>query len=138
MKINGFPVVDATKKLKIKITNRDISKAHSKDASACAAAKAVKRQCRVTDARVHIARTYLKINDKYVRYYTSPALRTEIIAFDKGGRFASGEYLLASIRPSHRQGVKQGNSAKKKTNKPTRKRSKPHIVSDVRHFGANR
>lgn len=135
MKINGLIVKDADKNLNITISPTDVKKGVNKNPSSCAAALALKRKLHCTDARVHIGRTYVKFKDHWVRYHTPRSLRSEIIAFDRGGSFDPGEYVLLKIQPSHKLGKRQG------SDKPTKhriKRAKPHHVSGIRPSGANR
>lgn len=139
MKINGIEVVDARKKVKIEITPSDIKKGSTKDAAACAAALSCMRQLSATEARVHLGRTYVKQDKKWVRYNTGYALRSEIVAFDRGGAFEPGIYVLSPIQPSRRDsGKRQGTAGSGKRTKPLKKRSTPHIVTGVRQHGANR
>jgi hypothetical protein len=140
MKINGIPVVDATKKVVIQISPKDIAKGDTKDPGACAAAQACMRQLGADMARVHIGRTYLKIGNKWTRFHTSKPLRTEIIAFDRGGKFAPGEYVLGPCQPSKRAtGKRQGSRPKPRVDPKSPKRRRTyHTVANVRAHGANR
>jgi len=150
--INGKPVVFATKKLKLHISADDAKKGANKDPGGCAAARALKRLKDVVAARVHIRRTYvLGKDDKWRRYITPDPLRNEIISFDRGGGFTPGDYELRPLSPSamavkhHGAASKdpdRGNYLSSQQNKTPRKliitRSRPHRVTGVRHFGANR
>src|ERR1700688_196644 len=101
MKIKGLPVRDATKKIKLVISPSDAKFGSSKEPGMCAAAKACLRQVpHCSEARVHIARTYLKIGDHWLRFQTAEALRDQIITFDKGGKFDPGEYYLNPLPKS--------------------------------------
>lgn len=135
MKINGQTVLDATKKVKIHITAGDVKKGSTKDPGACAAALACMRELNATQARVHVGRTYLKINDKWVRYHTPAALRTEIVAFDRGGKFEPGEYTLSPMVPSLKLGQRRNPGPKLKKGKKPRAR---HVTVGIRSHGANR
>jgi hypothetical protein len=139
MKIAGTKVVDANKKINLRITKRDCSTGSLKDPSACAAAKALCRLSDVKECRVHIARVYIKTKDKWVRYATPPSLRSEIIAFDRGGTFAPGDYPLAPVQPTVRLGAKPRKrydySKGPRHGKPQGKRSKPHVVKGIRSHG---
>ena len=138
MRINGVPVIDSPKRLVITITPKDVSKGDTKNPSTCAAAQACLRQTECSEARVHLGRTYLKMDRKWVRFHTPQSLRAEIIAFDRGAKFQPGEYTLSPMQPSHRAtGKGQGgkNKSKKKTQAP---RAKYHTVSGVRAHGANK
>lgn len=129
--INGLPIIDSKKALKITINKNDIVKADTKDPADCAVARACRRELGVKEVRVHLGRVYLRANEgNWVRYMTTRALRTEIVAFDRGGQFESGEYTLKSIPPSHKQGVKRKSGPKRKTGK--KRRMPPHVVTNVR------
>jgi hypothetical protein len=139
MQIAGMKVVNAAKPLKITITKRDVTLGANKDPAACAAARALVRQTGCTQARVHLGRTYLQEDDKWVRYNTPESIRSEIVSFDRGGGFAPGEYTLPACQPSHRaSGKRQGSNRRPVSKKMKKKRAKPHFVSGVRAHGANR
>ncbi|WP_291869732.1 hypothetical protein [Bradyrhizobium sp.] len=147
MEINGKRVVDATKPIAIHITKRDTTDGDNKNPSSCAAARAVKREIPdCVNARVHIGRVYVETPKQWVRYNTPDALRTEIIAFDRGGSFAPGEYKLQvpekrdyKKTPSGTQwnGGNRGKPAKKRAKLLVAK-IKRHEVAGVRPKGANR
>lgn len=148
MEIDGKKVVDATKKLTIRITESDVTRGNTKDPGHCAAARALLRSVpECTRARVHVGRTYLlqktpSGREQWVKYQTPKALRTEIVAFDRGGTFEPGEYTLVPIPPSAREAFKAKRATGTQTGK-TRKgpkiaRVKSHYVSGVRAHGANR
>lgn len=134
MKIAGTKVVDAKAPISLKITKRDCSTGSLKDPSACAAAKALCRLSDVKECRVHISRVYIKANGKWVRYGTPPALRSEIIAFDRGGKFEPGTYRLAAVQPTVRFGVRKTKPNRRDGSRP-QKRYKPHVVKGIRSHG---
>jgi hypothetical protein len=141
MKIDGVPVEDAAKPVKLHITKADVNKGNNKDPGGCAAAQACMRELGAEAARVHIGRTYLKLGKKWVRFHTPPALRSEIIAFDRGGTFEPGEYYLAPMQPTKKAGKRQGSKAgdRRATRKaPAKARAKHHTVTGIRAHGANR
>lgn len=136
MKINGLPVVDAKDSITLVVTAKDIENAKKKNQAECAAAVACRRQLKASEARVHLGRTYIRFNGKYRRYITSSALRDEIVAFDRGGRFQPGEYMLMNMQPSRQYDRKY--RLNKKANKA--KRYKKHsgerrMVPNVRPVG---
>lgn len=95
MEIAGKKVVDAKRPAKIIVTKRDTEVGDNKNPSSCAAALAAKRDIpECLSSRVHIGRVYIEHKDKWVRYMTPRSLRTEIVAFDRGGSFQPGEYEL--------------------------------------------
>lgn len=101
--IGGKKVVNAKKRVTLTISEADARTGASKEPNACAAAKAAMREVpNCVEARIHIGRAYLldKHQNKWVRYKTSDALRSEIIAFDRGGSFEPGDYDLIPLSPS--------------------------------------
>lgn len=114
MKIDGIDVVDATKKLTIRITEDDVKKGGVKDAKACAAARAIKRIGHFKNARVHVSRTYVQDKEgNWRRYMTPMALQKEIISFDRGGTFTPGVYQLGVPCESQLTGARAARSNKK-------------------------
>ena len=128
MKIEGLPVKDAKKSAILHITPTDVKKGKVKDPSGCAAALACIRDLGASDAHVHVGRTYLRFNGHWTRYNTSQALRAEIVAFDRGGKFEPGEYRLIKIEPS-RKGDK---SRDKRRNRTGKKRRGYHVLTNIR------
>ncbi len=140
-KLDGLRVVDATKRLTIHISPADCKVGRTRRPESCAAALACLREVPgCTEARAHIARTYVKMKDHWVRYKTPGSLRGEILAFDRGGRFQPGEYELVPLPKSDRANGKahSGKAHSKPTLKRGRKgkhRAKPHIIHGVRTSG---
>lgn len=118
--------------VKLVITPTDVRRATKKDPTECAAARACKRALGASEARVHVGRTYLRFNGHWERYLTSKPLRTEIVAFDRGGQFAPGEYSLLKMQPSRKYDVSRDNG--KKLN-PKRKRRGYHTLTNIRPMG---
>jgi hypothetical protein len=135
MKLDG-PVSDAKKSVHITISPRDCKRGSTKDPSTCAAALACKRELQATDTRIHVGRSYLKIDGKWLRFRTSQALRSEIIAFDRGGEFKPGKYLLKTI-PRKDEGIKRTKpkGTKDKRVKLKGKKRPYHVVTGVRETG---
>ena len=137
MEIAGKMVFNSKRNVTIHISKADVTKGDVKDPAACAAALACKRELHATDARIHVGRSYLLIGGKWERFQTSPALRSEIITFDRGGAFEPGEYTLKRIHPK---------TATPRPTKPTGTKDRRvkiakrqyHQVTGVREKGANR
>ena len=129
--IDGLPVVDAKKPVTLQVTKRDISHADVKDPANCAAARACTRQLG-TEARIHLSRVYLKQARprRWDRYVTPPQLRNELIAFDRGGTFAPGAFVLWVPQPTQQLGARPGRPSGN-TAHPKRRRGY-HRVTDVR------
>ena len=151
MEIAGKRVVNATKPVTITITPRDVASGDNKNPSACAAAKAAKHSIEeCISARVHIGRVYIEQDKKWVRYNTPDSLKQEIIAFDRGGTFAPGEYILRPISIGEtaagrlaRKGSETNRNQHWKTKEPRKLRVKVakikrHEVTGIRPKGANR
>jgi hypothetical protein len=150
MEIAGKRVVDATKPVTIKITPRDIAAGDNKNPSSCAAAKAAKHSIdECISARVHIGRVYIEQDKKWVRYNTPDSLKQEIIAFDRGGAFAPGEYTLRPISINETAEGRARKHGEKNRNKPGNlpgksprrvhvAKIKRHEVTGIRPKGANR
>lgn len=137
-KINGLPVVNATKPLAIEVTPRDVKSGDTKDPGACAVALACMHMG-YTEARVHLARTYLRLGNKWLKFRTPQSIRTELISFDRGGDFQTGTYILSAIQPSGRTGKAHGvTKARKRRQRPGQQTRPYHMVSGVRAHGANR
>ena len=140
MKINGKKVVDATHSVELVITPKHIKRGNTKDPGGCAAALACMEEVPgCSSARVHIGRTYIELADKWVRYQTSRALRSEIVAFDRGGNFEPGKYNLSPMSKSERllRGKAHSRHAPKH-GRPGHHRAKHHTVTGIRPHGAVR
>lgn len=132
--IDGLPIIDSKRPIKIIVTPADCRNGDSKEPESCAFAKACRREMHVEEARVHLGRVYLKTKGgkNWTRYITPKDLRSEIIAFDRGGQFASGQYTLASVPPKKQIRGRQGSVKVGKRKVATKKRKPAHVVQDVR------
>lgn len=135
--IKGKKIVDANEPLQLSISKADVRAGKVRNPSGCAAAVALERECKgAVSAHVHLSRVYVEYPDKIVRYKTPPALRTEIVSFDRGHRFDAGDYMLPPPPPSdvRRIGRQQGSSTSQTNpNRDRRYRKRPyHQVSGVR------
>lgn len=134
--INGLPIVNAKRPIVLKVTARDIAQADRKEPADCAMARACRRGLGVAEARIHLGRVYLRQRGgkQWTRYVTPQALRYEIVAFDHGGRFEPGEYVLNPLPPSWITGKGTGTAKSKSKSKHSRaKETRPrHIVRNVR------
>jgi hypothetical protein len=133
------PVFDADGPLEIQISAADCSAGKNKDPSKCAAALAVKRAIPAAlSVRVHISRTYVEFKDKWLKYRTPEGLRTEMVAFDRGGEFTPGKFRLQEIQDVHKIGAPRRKDPRKRHDRPKTKRAKPHHTTNIRTHGANR
>jgi hypothetical protein len=117
--IDRKPVVDADKPVTLQITQADCNRGSKKDPTRCAAALALKRATGCDECRVHIACTYLRFGEKWLRYATPPSLKAEIISFDRGGGFYPGDFRLHPMPASNRlRPIRQKPGPKPKANPP--------------------
>jgi hypothetical protein len=100
--IDGMRVVDADEPVIVHITESDCERGSKKDPRRCAAALALKRNTACDESRVHVGCTYLRFGDKWLRYATPPALKAEIISFDRGGGFYPGDFRLHPLPKAQR------------------------------------
>ena len=134
--IDGLPVRNLKKAIRLTITAEDCRHGNTRAPSGCAAALAAQRLPHVSEARVHIGRIFLKIGKRYwLRGKTPGALRTEIISFDRGGKFEPGVYTIRPLSPSEfPRGARTG--GKDRTNRNSRRgvRMRPmKIIKSVRN-----
>jgi len=131
--IENLPIYDAKKAILLSVTDNDCSRADRKEPDSCAVARACRRELHALDVRVHLGRVYVKTNKgSWTRYITPPALRSEIIAFDRGGTFAAGVFTLSAPQPTKQASGKRQGSNKRTVAKSLTKRRPPHVVKDVR------
>jgi hypothetical protein len=142
MEINGKPVEDATSPLKVIITPRDCSLGQVKNPATCAVSRAIVRGYKCISARVHVSKTYIEFNNRWVRYQTPEALTYEIRAFDRGGRFEPGDYMLVPVSPGQTL-IALEKRRSTKSDKRTRHdnntaRRQLHRMTGIRPKGGNR
>lgn len=114
--IKGMKIKDAKRGLPVRIEARDIKGSKRREPDACAAARAIMRQCEVDDARVYRNVVYARHKGQkhYTRYRTPTRVREELIAFDRGGSFEPVSVTL--LPPSIRNTGKQQGSKTNQTN----------------------
>lgn len=149
--INRVPVIDARRPATITIKPLDVRRGDKKDPGKCAAARACLHDMHAIAARVHVGRTYVELPVKlarrygaktrsnarrvWVRFRTPPALRTEIVSFDRANKFDPGEYILPPPQPSHRaRGRAYGGKKVVKSAHPRRRPTPRHVLGGVRRF----
>jgi hypothetical protein len=143
--INGKPVVNGARRVKLHISPLDTKSAAKKDHAACAAALAALRDVpNCVAARVHLGRAYLlKKDGQWHRYKVPAALRTEIVSFDRGGGFEPGEYELIPMSASDLEPKKVKTFVSSSTNRsipggsPTKNPRKLRVTKGVRTTARN-
>lgn len=129
----GLPVVDANEDQKLSVTKADVTGSSKKSPANCAAARTLSRELH-TEARVFITRTYIKDKKakRWVRYLTPNSIGREIVSFDRGSQFETGEYIIKAPSVGQRLGHYRGKSTELNTGA---KRNKPlHRTVSVRGF----
>src|SRR5947207_15887297 len=93
-------------------------------------AVACKRAKNLDGVIVSICTCYLIKGLTATRYLLPEAVQREVIAFDRGGGFAPGEYSMLAPRKSHRLGEHRGGEDRRKR---TAKMAKPrHFTEGIR------
>lgn len=126
-----MPLRDATNDMIIHVTPKDVKTSEKKSNVGCAAAVAICREQKVTEARVYLSRTYIRRPGYWDRYVTPAALRTELVVFDRTGNFDPGEYRLTAPRDTQKLGYRPSRTNPVKKGKQ-RARAPQHVVAGVR------
>jgi hypothetical protein len=139
MKIDGIPVRDAHHVIMLHISEQD-ARGRSKDPRNCAAARAACRLRGVKEARVYRSRTFLLIERAngihyWVRLHTPERLQKEIVAFDRGGTFEPGDYVLRPMPPAGQLGADRRVRPLKQSGGSSKKRT-PHRLGGIREVAA--
>jgi hypothetical protein len=129
MKLEGLPVRDATEPLEFTVTKRDVAKGGVQAPDSCAMALACKREHHAREVRIHLNYSYVLEKDHWVRYRTPSCVTREIIAFDRGGTFDPGEYML--LVPFKSVRLNTPRVRRDRYNKRTKRRYM-HITANVR------
>jgi hypothetical protein len=133
-KIDGLPVKNIEKRIRLVISAADCRRGKSKLPNACAAALAAKRQVpHCVEARIHINRAYLRVGKHWLRGRVNSALRTEIATFDKGGTFEPGIYDIIPLCPSERPTGKRTGGPFDDKNRPKPRKKMPWGRSKIIH-----
>lgn len=90
----GKPVYAANKDLEACVTKEDIAKGTPLSIDACAMAICLTRMYKCLSAEVGRSRIYLEYDSHWVMYGVPAAVRTEIMAFDRGGQVMPDTYYL--------------------------------------------
>jgi hypothetical protein len=108
-----IPIVDATKPLVVHLTSNEISRGKRQNSRACAYARACRTLPGVNKAYIFRGAAHLEYDDKIVRYILSPAMRKEILVFDRNGDMAPGDYTLKAPKGAETLGAATARSKKR-------------------------
>ena len=138
LEIDGLPVKDAKKNIRLEVMREDIISARKKDSNCCAVAKACKRLEGVKGVKVHLSRLYLNTDGKcYTRYIVSGAMRSEIIAFDRGGKFMPGMYSLSAPDKTKALGYVDKRKNRDRTKEPQGKAKPIKTYTETKNIRAS-
>lgn len=130
--LRGAKAIDAEDKLILNIKPEDIAGSTPLDPFNCAAARSIKRTCKVKEAIVMRSATYINYGTKkapeWVRSKTPTSISREITAFDRGAKFAPGIYTFSPYPPSVRFGVK----SRKRPSGGKGKGALKHVTANIR------
>lgn len=129
-KLDGLPLRDALNDLIINVTNKDVRTQGKRSSTECAAAVAICREQKVTEARVYLSRVYVRKERHWDRYVTPAALRTELVVFDRTGAFDVGKYRLMAPHETQKLGYRL--PVPNKGKKGGKARAPQHVVAGVR------
>jgi len=135
-RVAGVTCVDATKDIILELLPKDINKAKRKSNSECSLAIACRRQLG-HEARIHLTKVYISRNgggkiELWDRYIVPLRLRTEIVAFDRGGEMQPGEYTLKAPIGFNRIGARNGRQEAYRKRKQNGKRNPRITITGVR------
>jgi hypothetical protein len=102
--LDGLPIKEARKPIKLLPTEQDIKKAKRKDPTCCVAATAFKRMKNVKRVHVYRSRTYVQFKGDpfWTRYKTPVRLAANTVTYDKAGIFDLEDYTFPPLQPTQR------------------------------------
>jgi hypothetical protein len=90
----GIPVVDATDRMLILVTDDDVVRAKKMDSKHCALARASMRLPNVHAAYFFRSTAFLEYANRIVRFKLPASVQKEIVSFDRAQIMASGVFQL--------------------------------------------
>ena len=124
-------VVDATRKARIEVTQKDVSSKAVKDHNACAMAVACKRKFNLDGVIISRSIAYL-IKGKQARRFKLPmSISREIVAFDRGAGFEPGVYEFG--KPNEKLGSRVGRKLDPNRDRSGKNKRFRHLTTNVRH-----
>jgi len=119
----GLKVLEASKTLRLEVTQEDVDSAVCKNSKCCAFSRAARRLPKVKAAYFFRTTAYIEYQKKVVRYLLPMGVQKEIVSFDRAKIVAPGEYWLNPADKAHtklwlRHRDRERARGKKKTWKP--------------------
>lgn len=145
--LDGLPIKEARRAIKLLPTEMDIKKAKRKDPTCCVAATAFKRMEKVKRVHVYRSRTYVQFKGDqfWTRYKTPVRLAANTVTYDKAGIFDLEDYTFPPMQPTQQAKARRERKASgeekitrehKKGTRPRRRispmanvRGQAHLVS---------
>lgn len=130
-KARGLRLIESTKPLILVVNAKDIKLASTKQADECAFARACKRRnTQVERAYFFRSTAYIQTKKTLTKYKIPTSMQKEIVAFDRGGKFAPGNYKLSpSFQEKKGCGVKPSGKKPGKNKKPGKRQNR---TKDIR------
>lgn len=122
-------VKDATKAVRIEVTKADVRTSAVKSHKGCAMAVACKRKMHLDGVVISRSIAYLVKENLATRYEVPAALAREVVAFDRGGSFETGEYQLKKPHAYIAMGTSR-KTGKRDGSKPAQ--SPRHVTANIR------
>jgi hypothetical protein len=111
-------VRDADDDLMVEVTSKDEKASKRKDHGECAMAVAVKRQEKATSVIISSRTAYVIKGTEAVRYKVPEAVSKEVVSFDRGSSFESGDYKLKAFPKSGRLGSYHAKDTREDNSRP--------------------
>lgn len=110
-------VTDADSDLMVSVTEKDYKTSTKKNHGDCALAVAAKRQESATSVIVSSSTAYVVKGTHAVRYKVPESASREIVSFDRGSEFATGDYNLKAVPKSARLGTYRGKDTRQENHR---------------------
>jgi hypothetical protein len=126
--------INGTKIIKIFVSKEDRRRSKPKDPNNCAAAISCRRLPEVLDAQIYLSRSYLLMKDdmKWHRLKTPNRIQKQMVAFDQGVSFQTGEYEFIPLYERHRATGKTQGGDREGSGKKDGTRSMRHRLTGLR------
>lgn len=125
--LDGLPIKEARRPIKLLPTEADIKRAKRKDPTCCVAATAFKRMEKVKRVHVYRSRTYVQFKGDqfWTRYKTPVRLAANTVTYDKAGIFDLEDYTFSPLQPTQRNRAERKRTGKEKTYAVKRNGTRP-------------
>lgn len=105
---NNLKVRDSRRHMVVTVLAKDLKGARRNNPECCAFARACKRQKKVDAVHFFKTSAWIEKDGVLTRFQLPESMKREIIVFDRGGKFAPGEYQLRAVSKARRLGKGSG------------------------------